>query len=1095
MILEDLLLIEPNWDTKVALRRGWSTSIQTSIVGGEKRSSLFTWPRKSLKFSLEGFSSAELAYLKRKLYKNTTSIFGVPFWMDRVTLTAQASSGQAILNVSTTLYRNFEPGGPCLVYSSRSSYEIATILSMSDIQIVLDSNLSSTWPIGTRVYPVLQASITTNQKISMVTSGIGKLDLTASEVLDEDIVKLYLGSISDYPTYKGLPVFDTAPNWVKNIPISVVNNYEELKFLGKRFISSLWKEAFSDYTARVDFWTKAELHTFNLFFDYMRGMGKGFYAPTWMRDIVVTSAISAVDTVLNIENIDYSFYWGTGWGTETYADNIALIFPDGTQVYREVVSAPTTTSLQLSSAVGKACPAEQLGFMLVCFLPVSRFNNDEVEIVYASEDVSTVSLRIRSIPLAASSSSISSSSLSSISSSCSSSSRSSSLSSSSSSSSSRSLSSSSSSSRSSSSSSRSSTSISSSSSRSSSSRSSSSSLSSLSSSSSSSSSRSSSSSSSSSSSNSSISSSSSSLSSSSSSLSSSSSSSSSSSRSSSSSSQSSSSCQTNGFVYDITAQALGSPPADWTEQWNTTVASIDVVADLGKNRIMSVLHTSNNWYANSWDDIGSPADVEVLARVRWTYGYYRCAYVVLRGSGTTNENGYLASFQDYGTNSFYLYKMTNGSLTSLGYVTGTLELNTWYWVRFRVEGTALKAKYWADGEAEPASWQIENTDATYASGWVGWGSQYYYGVGRLQECGYFSADLCGGDASLSSWSSSRSSSSSSSSSSSLSSSSSSSSCLSSSSSSWSSSCSSSSRSSSSSSSSSSSRSSSSSSKSSSSSSSSSSCKSSSSSSKSSSSSSTSVGLWQTDFDEYVVGTAPSDWTEKWNPLAGAITVRGDGDFGVNCLELSHVVGARYGAAWNDPGSRADVEILAKLRVTVNYDGAGTLQARGAGISGNEIGYFAGISPVKNEIYISKYTPVFTEIATLSKSITWGSWYYVRFNLSGTSLKLRVWAYGGSEPGYWNIITTDSSIVNAGWIGVGGYNNGADYDYFCVTNDGGTALSYSSSSSSSSSRSSSSSSSSSSSRSSSSSSSSFSSSSSSSSSRSSSRSSSSSSALV
>jgi len=45
-----------------------------------------------------------------------------------------------------------------------------------------------------------------------------------------------------------------------------------------------------------------------------------------------------------------------------------------------------------------------------------------------------------------------------------------------------------------------------------------------------------------------------------------------------------------------------------------------------------------------------------------------------------------------------------------------------YWVRFRLVGTLLRAKAWKDGDPEPLSWIVETTDTTFTTGYVGlWG--------------------------------------------------------------------------------------------------------------------------------------------------------------------------------------------------------------------------------------------------------------------------------------------------------------------------------------------------------------------------------------
>lgn len=194
-------------------------------------------------------------------------------------------------------------------------------------------------------------------------------------------------------------------------------------------------------------------------------------------------------------------------------------------------------------------------------------------------------------------------------------------------------------------------------------------------------------------------------------------------------------------------------------------------------------------------------------------------------------------------------------------------------------------------------------------------------------------------------------------------------------------------------------------------------------------------IYETDFSEYSTGSQPSDWTEELNVTDGTINVRNDGDVGVNCLEIAHSTGGRYFTSWDDPGDDDDVEILAKVRITASYDHAGRLVIRGAGSDGNEECYFAGIQPTVDTIFIHKYTPTSTSVGSTSKTIATNTWYWVRFRVNGSDLKLKVWEDGTAEPGSWDIEETDTDISAVGFVGVGGYNDGADVDYFAVGTDG------------------------------------------------------------
>ena len=84
------------------------------------------------------------------------------------------------------------------------------------------------------------------------------------------------------------------------------------------------------------------------------------------------------------------------------------------------------------------------------------------------------------------------------------------------------------------------------------------------------------------------------------------------------------------------------------------------------------------------------------------------------------ESGYLMQM-DTDTNSVAIYRATSGSYTLLDSFSFTLNAGTSYWVRLHYDlaQTRVLGKIWADGSDEPDTWNLDASDATYASGHVG----------------------------------------------------------------------------------------------------------------------------------------------------------------------------------------------------------------------------------------------------------------------------------------------------------------------------------------------------------------------------------------
>lgn len=171
-------------------------------------------------------------------------------------------------------------------------------------------------------------------------------------------------------------------------------------------------------------------------------------------------------------------------------------------------------------------------------------------------------------------------------------------------------------------------------------------------------------------------------------------------------------------------------PSDWTERWvtasNTWATRSKSNTDGGK--VLENTGTVDGRHLLSWDAIDADvnrANVEILARVRSSSILAEQFRLTARGSGAAgSETGYNILF-DTSSSSFRLHKYVAGASTLLGTgETVTQVANVFYYVRFRVNGSDLMAKAWADSEPEPDFWQVTTSDTSIsAAGWVGVGNQ------------------------------------------------------------------------------------------------------------------------------------------------------------------------------------------------------------------------------------------------------------------------------------------------------------------------------------------------------------------------------------
>lgn len=184
------------------------------------------------------------------------------------------------------------------------------------------------------------------------------------------------------------------------------------------------------------------------------------------------------------------------------------------------------------------------------------------------------------------------------------------------------------------------------------------------------------------------------------------------------------------YSNDFSGYTAGGAPSGWTDRWSSSWTTLvqDDRADCYGDQYLALDASADAWKLLSWDTIDTDPNrnnVEILARFRLGAIAQNDKQICLigRGSGSgSTENAYLLTVNG---NTFEIGKLVSGSYTTLdSLATGLIGEwdDRWYWLRIRVNGSAIQARYWDDRKEEPWEWLIEATDTSITgNGWVGLG--------------------------------------------------------------------------------------------------------------------------------------------------------------------------------------------------------------------------------------------------------------------------------------------------------------------------------------------------------------------------------------
>lgn len=173
----------------------------------------------------------------------------------------------------------------------------------------------------------------------------------------------------------------------------------------------------------------------------------------------------------------------------------------------------------------------------------------------------------------------------------------------------------------------------------------------------------------------------------------------------------------------------GVAPANWTQRWTASGSTwvVQASAPTTQGKFLRQTRTSTFYRLLSWNDLDADANRdngEIFARVRTdtaTTPYQ--IWFILRGSGSAgSESGYI--LHNISNTQFRISKLVAGTLSTVVTFDFTFSSSVFIGVRFRANGTALKAKVWnSQIDTEPAAWTVETTDASIAGvGWIGAGN-------------------------------------------------------------------------------------------------------------------------------------------------------------------------------------------------------------------------------------------------------------------------------------------------------------------------------------------------------------------------------------
>lgn len=188
----------------------------------------------------------------------------------------------------------------------------------------------------------------------------------------------------------------------------------------------------------------------------------------------------------------------------------------------------------------------------------------------------------------------------------------------------------------------------------------------------------------------------------------------------------------------------------------------------------------------------------------------------------------------------------------------------------------------------------------------------------------------------------------------------------------------------------------------------------------------------------------SNWTSIFNGTGASATIqtnKGRANAGT-VADPSNKKGMRYFGS-----THADYELTTKFTFVNGNDGSMEIWLRASTSDPDGTGYFLSLSKNgSNALLYKAVNYTYTQLGSTPLSPGTGTEYACKVYAVGTSIKLKVWATSGSEPGSYQVSVTDSAVAAAGYAYVAALNGGAsgviiDFDDTTLTDGTGNAFTF------------------------------------------------------
>lgn len=358
----------------------FKTPVLPATDGKEQRLSLRKEPREGMQVMYR-LDKADRRRFQAVLMDWQENPFGVPLWHEQIALTTTAAVSATQWQVSGAADVDFRVGSLAILFTSAFTFEIATIVSVTDTLITVDTGNTNSYPPGTPVMPVRVARIVRIPSGSRYRTDLEDFRVTYEFLDNATGVPAASSTAWNSNTYASRILLDDcnvmgdqlSETFDRDITVIDGGTGIVTQASGWDKNKHVWLKGFS---ARG----RSRIRDLKALLRYIRGRQKSFWVPTKADDLEITAAPIAASQIVDIGNIDYVRYvqnrgpknvirvsFNNGDADEIHVIESSAAHPTDSEQERLTIASPGWT---LSHALNTI---ERVEFLELCRMDADRF--------------------------------------------------------------------------------------------------------------------------------------------------------------------------------------------------------------------------------------------------------------------------------------------------------------------------------------------------------------------------------------------------------------------------------------------------------------------------------------------------------------------------------------------------------------------------------------------------------------------------------------------------------------------------------------------------------------------------------------------------